>query len=60
MDTPPIPKTEQTQTPTMEEQEKELLYWESQYQKWFDKIEEKNKKLLKYHLFKTILRFKQK
>jgi len=60
MDTPPIPKTEQTQTPTMEEQEKELLYWESQYQKWFDKIEEKNKKLLKYHFFKTILRFKQK
>ena len=60
MDTPTLPKTEPTQTPTMEEQEKEILYWESQYQKWFDRIEEKNRKLLKRHLFKTLLRFKQK
>lgn len=60
MDNPTIPKTKPTQTPTLEEQEKEILYWESQYQKWFDRIEEKNRKLLKHHLFKTLLRFKQR
>ena len=28
---------------SIEEQEKELLYWESQYEQLFDKIEKKNK-----------------
>jgi len=43
---------------TMEEQEKELMYWESQYNIWFDKIEEKNRKIRKHNFFKAILKFK--
>jgi hypothetical protein len=31
--------------PSLEEQEKELLYWESQYKSMFEKLEKKNKNL---------------
>jgi hypothetical protein len=42
----------------MEEQDKELMYWESQYNIWFDKIEEKHRKIRKHNFFKAILKFK--
>jgi|TARA_B110000008_G_scaffold270420_1_gene300657 hypothetical protein len=48
---PPPVKQKAPKELSIEEQEKELLYWESQYDTMFDKLE---KKAARIHMYKSL------